>query len=45
MVAEQPAHLRAYLRERLVHHRAQKDKLGRLPPKSPSNSHWLLSRL
>ncbi|WP_434462168.1 DNA polymerase III subunit theta [Serratia plymuthica] len=32
---EQPEHLRAYFRERLAHHRAQKDKLGRLPPTEP----------
>lgn len=33
--AEQPEHLRAYFKERLAHHRAQKDRLGRLPPEEP----------
>ncbi|WP_232043332.1 DNA polymerase III subunit theta [Serratia marcescens] len=33
--AEQSEHLRAYFKERLAHHRAQKDRLGRLPPEEP----------
>lgn len=33
--AEQPEHLRAYFKERLAHHRAQKDRLGRLLPEEP----------
>ncbi len=33
--AEQPEHLRAYFKERLAHHRVQKDRLGRLPPEEP----------
>lgn len=32
---EQPEHLRAYFKERLAHHRAQKDRLGRFPPEEP----------
>lgn len=33
--SEQSEHLRAYFKERLAHHRAQKDRLGRLLPEEP----------